>query len=128
MAFLFVTIPMVFLEPFLTEENAADIAPTIAITVVLLRFVALYSIFDGVYIVFSAAIKGAGDTRFVMWVTVTISLCVMVLPIWLGITMFGLGLYGPWIFVSAYIISLSVIFYLRFRGGKWKSMRVIETT
>lgn len=128
MAAAYSLIPMVFLAPFLTEENAAEVAPVISLAVILLRFVALYSVFDGIYIVFSAAVKGAGDTRFVMWVTVLVSTSVMTLPIWLGITMFGLGLYGAWVFVTAYIVLLSVIFYLRFRGGKWKRMRVIEGT
>jgi hypothetical protein len=31
-----------------------------------------------------------------------------------------------WIFATAYIISLGFIFYLRFLGGKWRAMRVIE--
>ena len=37
-----------------------------------------------------------------------------------------LGLMVAWIFATAYIISLGFIFYLRFLGGKWKAMRVIE--
>ena len=53
-------------------------------------------------------------------------LCVMVLPVWIGITWLGIGLYAAWIFASSYIIILGVLFYFRFRGGKWKSMRVIE--
>ncbi len=128
MAFLFLAIPRVLLAPFQTDANADEVVPVITLAVVLLRYVAVYSIFDGIYIVFSAAVKGAGDTRFVMWVTVAVSLSVMVLPIWLGITRFGLGLYGAWMFASAYIILLSIIFYFRFRGGKWKTMRVIENT
>jgi MATE family multidrug resistance protein len=128
MAFLYLVIPRFFFAPFLTNENAAEVEPVIAISVVLLRFVAVYSVFDGIYIVFSAAVKGAGDTRFVMWVTMIVSMTVMVLPIWMGITRFGLGLYGAWAFLTAYIILLSIIFYFRFRGGKWKRMRVIEGT
>lgn len=126
MATLYLFTPMLFLAPFLTEGNAEEVVPVIALAVVLLRFVALYSVFDGLYIIFSAAVKGAGDTRFVMWVTMAVSLSVMVLPVWLGITMFGLGLYGAWVCASTYIILLSVVFFFRFRGGKWKRMRVIE--
>ena len=36
------------------------------------------------------------------------------------------GLMVAWIFATAYIILLGFIFYLRFLGGKWKTMRVIE--
>jgi len=31
-----------------------------------------------------------------------------------------------WVFATAYIILLGFIFYFRFLGGKWKTMRVIE--
>jgi MATE family multidrug resistance protein len=126
MAFLYSFTPMLFLAPFLTDGNAAEVLPIVALATILLKFVAVYSVFDGVYIVFSAAVKGAGDTRFVMWVTMAVSVGVMVIPVWAGITWFGLGLYAAWIFASTYIIILSVVFYFRFRGGKWKSMRVIE--
>jgi len=37
-----------------------------------------------------------------------------------------LGLMLAWVLATAYVTSLGVIFYLRFVGGKWKSMRVIE--
>ncbi|MGD9290921.1 MAG: hypothetical protein PVG74_25100, partial [Desulfobacterales bacterium] len=36
------------------------------------------------------------------------------------------GLLVAWVFATVYIISLGVVFYLRFLGGKWKTMRVIE--
>jgi len=36
------------------------------------------------------------------------------------------SLYWAWAFASAYIIALGITYLLRFRAGKWKSMRVIE--
>jgi MATE family multidrug resistance protein len=37
-----------------------------------------------------------------------------------------MGIYIGWVFVTAYIIVLGMVFFFRFLGGKWKSMRVIE--
>ena len=31
-----------------------------------------------------------------------------------------------WSFICLYIIAMGILFYMRFRGGRWKSMRVIE--
>jgi MATE family multidrug resistance protein len=31
-----------------------------------------------------------------------------------------------WVFATVYVILLGVTFYVRFLGGKWKAMRVIE--
>jgi MATE family multidrug resistance protein len=35
--------------------------------------------------------------------------------------------YWAWGFVTAHIIVVSICFWLRFRTGKWKKMRVIES-
>jgi MATE family multidrug resistance protein len=91
-----------------------------------LRFVAVYSLFDTMNIIFCSAIKGAGDTRFVMFATVILTLCVLIIPTYLAIFVFKYGLAAAWILASAYVILLGIVFCLRFRGGKWKAMRVIE--
>lgn len=94
--------------------------------VILLRFVAVYLVFQGLEIIYSGAIKGAGDTWFVMWTMLILSLGVMVCPVYVGIEYLGAGLYVSWIFITLYVFLLGLVFLLRFRGGKWKSMRVIE--
>jgi len=92
---------------------------------VLLRFVAVYSLFDSMSLVFSFALRGAGDTRFVTIMALVLAWPLMVLPTW-ATWYYGWGLYWAWAFASAYIIALGITFLLRFRTGKWKSMRVIE--
>ena len=49
---------------------------------VLLRFVAVYCLFDATSLVFSCALRGAGDTRFVTVVALAVSWLVLVLPTW----------------------------------------------
>lgn len=122
----YLVIPEFFLKPFAIHSDLEALEPVMSICIVLLRFVAVYSIFDAFYIVFSSAIKGAGDTWFVMWVTTLVSWCVMVVPVYLACNVFGWGLYVAFSFLSAYIIFLSIIFLFRFRGRKWQSMLVIE--
>jgi MATE family multidrug resistance protein len=95
------------------------------IAVVLLRFVALYSIFDTMNIVFAAGIKGAGDTRFVMIMILVVSTGILVVPTFLALVVFQAGIYTAWIFVTAYVIVLGFAFLLRFLQGNWKSMKVI---
>ena len=126
MALAYVLIPELFLMPFASEANPAEFQPVQDLCIVLLRFVALYCLFDAAYIVFSSAVKGAGDTRFVMWVILGFSWFVMILPVYLAIVTFEWGLYVAWCFCSAYIILMGTVFLFRFRGGKWKTMRVIE--
>ena len=38
----------------------------------------------------------------------------------------GGSLYWAWAFATCHILGMAVCFWLRFRTGKWKAMRVIE--
>lgn len=125
LAYLF--IPELFVLPFAAGADPVGFAEIYRLTVLLLKFVAVYSVFDTMNLVFASAIKGAGDTRYVMFAIIITSALVLVTPTYLGVMVMGWGVMVSWINVSAYVIVLSIIFLLRFLGGKWKSMRVIET-
>ena len=128
-AALYVLTPGIFIRPFTSGANPEQFREIAEITIVLLRFVALYSLFDACNIIFASAIKGAGDTRFVMVMIVVLSLSVLVVPTYIAISFLGAGIYICWTIGTAYVCFLGMAFYLRFRGGKWKSMSVIgETT
>lgn len=123
-AILYALVPDAFLYVFQSEQDANS--PRIAVLVpILLRFVAVYSVFDFLNIVFSFALRGAGDTRFVTLMSLTMAWPIMVIPTWAA-WYYGWGLYWAWGFASAYVIALGFTFLFRFRAGKWKSMRVIE--
>ena len=92
------------------------------LAVVLLRFVAAYCLFDAMQIIFAGAVKGAGDTWFVLLVTLVVS-AIGVAVCWLGLDR---GLLWWWFVVTGWICTLGVIFCLRFLRGPWREMRVIE--
>lgn len=125
-AALYFFLPEIFIMPFAAQADPARFEPIRRITIVLLRFVAVYSLFDGFNIIFSSAIKGAGDTRFVMWMLLILSLLVLAVPSYLAIMVFKAGIYTAWTIASIYVVILGLAFYFRFLGGKWKAMRVIE--
>jgi len=124
----YVFIPRVFVLPFAVRADTGGFSEIYRLTVILLRFIAVYSIFDTMNIIFASAIKGAGDTRFVMFMIVIISSLVLVIPSYIAIVILNHGLMVAWVLVSAYIIILGFVFLFRFLGGKWKTMRVIEET
>jgi multidrug resistance protein, MATE family len=125
--FLFVIIPHVFLYPFQTETDPEAFVNIKNIAVILLRFVAVYSLFDAMNIVFSSAIKGAGDTRFVMLMILVLSLSMFIAPLYIAISLFNASIYACWTIASIYCAILGTSFYLRYRSGKWQHMRVIES-
>ena len=74
----------------------------------------------------TAALKGAGDTRFIMYVSIGLSWFVMAIPATVALMYFDAGIYVLWSFLCAYIVVAGLVFYLRFRAGHWREMRVIE--
>ncbi len=121
-------LPDLFLSPFGLHAEGADFEAARQLARQLLRVVAIYCVFDALYMIFTAALKGAGDTRFVMWISITLSWAIMVVPTFVALVYFDASIFVLWSFICAYIIIMGVVFYLRFRTGRWKDMRVIERT
>ena len=96
------------------------------IATVLLRFVALYSIFDMMNLVFAAGLKGAGDTLYPLVLTFVLSWVLLLGPTYALCVVGGAGVYTGWWTATAYVIALGLLMYRRFRQGKWKALRVIE--
>jgi MATE family multidrug resistance protein len=96
------------------------------LTRLLLYFVAAYCLFDTLTIVFSSTLKGAGDTRFVMIISLSMGWGVMFLPSWIMVRYFGMGVFTAWSFLTACVVLMGFTFLARFLRGAWRDMRVIE--
>jgi len=124
---LYVLVPLPLLELFRPGDiSPADFAAIKDSGVVVLRFVAAYLLLDAVYMISTAVLKGAGDTRFIMWSMGVASFFGMILPVYIGIEIFGMGLYYAWGCTVFFLCQLAALAFWRFSQGKWKTMRVIE--
>jgi MATE family multidrug resistance protein len=92
----------------------------------LLRLVAMYILLDVFYMIFAAVLKGAGDTRFLLFAIAGATLGCMLLPLFVGINYLGMGIYAAWGCVVVFIATLSVLISWRYYGGKWEQMLVID--
>ena len=92
----------------------------------LLRFVALYSIFDMLNLIHAAGLRGAGDTVYPMLLTLVLAFAAMLLPAGVGCLLLGRGVYFAWTMASLYVFLLGLLMRRRFRSGHWKTLRVIE--
>ena len=123
---LYLSVPEILLLPYAAMADAENFARVQNLAVVLLRYVAVYAFFDAIIIVFSSAIRGAGDTRFGLWLTLVAAWLVMVLPTWLAARNDMLTLHVGWIACTGFIVTLAIGFLLRFLHGKWQTMTVLE--
>jgi MATE family multidrug resistance protein len=125
MAILYLSMPRVILLGHASGADPEEFATLQATAIILLRFVAVFSVFDAMNLVFCSAVKGAGDTIFVL-VTTLVSAPIPVILAWVGVRWLDLGLYWCWGVVTVWVCGLGVTYLLRFVQGKWREMRVIE--
>ncbi len=123
-ALSYVVIPNLYLAPFAAKADPEEFSRLAPIAVILLRFVGVYCLVDGFYLIYSSAIKGAGDTRFVMVMQGIMSALFLVFPVWYAIKVRSCGIYTVWFIMTIYMFLLAFVFYLRYKQGKWKTMSV----
>jgi len=92
----------------------------------LLIMMATWGLLDTVNVVLAGALKGAGDTRFVMWYSVSASWGLLVPGQWFVIYHLERGILASWAFLTVVIMIMSAGFLWRFRSGVWTSIEVIE--
>lgn len=94
------------------------------LAVFMLRLASVYVMADAVMLVFSGALRGAGDTFWAMCISVGLH--------WFMVSVLAVVLYvlhlepGPaWVILCGTFMLFSGAFYWRYRIGKWRSIRVV---
>lgn len=123
---LYLLAPELLLAPYAAGAAAGSFDRIGALTVVLLRFVAFYSIFDMANVIFAAALKGAGDTAYPLRASVVASTFGMLLPTWVLCFHLGFGLFAAWSAATFYVFLVGAAMLLRFQQGRWRQLRVVE--
>lgn len=102
-------------EIFVQEKDVADLAAKC------LHIVAFSQIPFSILMVLNGGLRGAGDTRWVMYITTLgqwgIRLVLTLLLIWLGF-----GLVGVWIAMLIDLVLRSMLILWRYRSGRWKNI------
>ena len=122
-AFAFFPEPLVSL--FRPGRGDTIFSEAFPLAVFMLRMASLYVMADAVMLVFSGALRGAGDTFWAM--------CISVVLHWIMVSVLAGMLYGlgwtagpAWVVICVVFMLFSGAFYLRYHSGKWRHIRVIE--
>ena len=127
-ALCFVIFPGFLIDLFAPGDLTPEaFAPVRAAGIFLLYYIAVYSVVDAGNLIFFGALKGAGDTPGVLKILSGCALTFLVVPMLLLKHMGYAGLHTYWWAFTAYVIALACWVTLRFRRGKWRNIRVVET-
>lgn len=94
---------------------------------VLIKILLVFMIADASSIIFNYALKGAGDTHFTMWAQAILAF-VFFIPSTLVSVIVYKNLTWAWIFATIYLSVTAITFFIRFKRGKWKEIKMIEKT
>jgi len=90
----------------------------------LLALAAVFQVVDAIGIIVGGSLRGAGDTRWPFLVQATMAWGLRLPVVWVAAVLLQGGLFGAWFGELVYISALNAAFWLRFRHGAWRTMRV----
>ena len=126
MGILYLATPDLLMAGHAAGADPEDFGRLRDITVVLLRFVAAFCLCDAIMMVYVGALKGAGDTYFVLLTTMVTS-PLLVIVVGCGMFLLDWGLIGCWGALTGWLFLVSLIYAARYHTGAWESMRVFAT-
>jgi MATE family multidrug resistance protein len=92
----------------------------------LLRLAALYTLADATQVVFSGALRGAGDTTWVMITSGSLHWA-MAAASFVLIRIAVVPPVAVWVLFIGFIVTLGASMYLRHRRGAWQRIRLVES-
>jgi MATE family multidrug resistance protein len=107
-----------------TSGLPGDSASIESFAKILLRLTSLYTIGDVTQLVFAGALRGAGDTKFVMKVSVVLH-WIFAGVSFLLIKVLVVSPVLMWIFFIIFVLCMGFVMVLRFRGNKWEQIELI---
>ena len=114
-----------FIELFIPvgTPNGAELA---ARTWPLIKLVSLFVLGDATYLIFGAALRGVGDTKFFMRVMIGCAWLLLIPGTWVLVYRLHASVTWVWSWLTFYAWLTAVFMVVRFLRGKWKSIEITK--
>lgn len=106
-------------------DGAIDAADILPLGRRFLLMMAAWGLFDAANLILSGALKGAGDTKFVMFYSLGMAWGVWVPGQIIIAKVFKMGILAHWAWLCFYMVILSIGYAVRFMRGKWKDIEMV---
>jgi putative MATE family efflux protein len=106
---------------FVGGEDAAEVVD-IGRTLLFIFAIAMPGL--AVSLTLGGALRGAGDTRAVLFIMAGSTWIIRLVPAYLLAITFGLGVPGAWVAAIFDINLRALMMFLRFRQGRWKEIKI----
>lgn len=120
----FVLFPRQYFELFCSADATFSARELLGLGRVMLILMAVWGVLDTVSIILSGALKGAGDTRFVM-LYMLLGGWVVWMPGTVALLKLGYGIIALWAWLTVYVWILALGFLWRWQRGQWQGIKLI---
>jgi MATE family multidrug resistance protein len=98
-----------------------------ALAQMMIRMAAIYTLADITQLIFAGALRGAGDTRAVMILSVVVHWLMAIAAVLL-IRVFRLAPLEVWGFFIGFVLLLGIVMFVRFRSNRWIGTSLVDDT
>lgn len=125
LAATFLLFPGFYTRLFFSPDSACTIEELSSTAAKLLAIVAAWGVFDAVSLMYSGALRGAGDTRFVVMASGVLAWFFWIPGVLYLYLVRNAGIVTLWLFTSMYVAVFALVFFLRFRKGVWRRIDLL---
>ncbi|MFA6636405.1 MAG: MATE family efflux transporter [Candidatus Omnitrophota bacterium] len=122
---LFAGFPGLLAGFFSPQGGNGVFTAALPLTIFMIRFASLYVLAEAVFVVFIGALRGAGDTLWAMFLSVSLHWG-LVPVLFIMLKIFDTGIEAAWKAVVGLFLVFSVFVYMRYRSGKWREIALVK--
>jgi MATE family multidrug resistance protein len=119
----FLAVPGMLVDVFRANAPSTTFELARPLTVSMIRIASLYVTIEAVLLVYTGALRGVGDTLFAMVASNALH-WLLVLALWITFETLKLSTLSGWMVLVGVFSVFPIAFGLRWRSGRWRSMRV----
>lgn len=123
LAFIYITFRFFLVGIFAPPQG--DFSEILELAGFMMVGLSSYAMADAIIQVTGGVLRGAGDTRWLMYASVSLHWLMLVLQ-YLIIRVFEWGPKASWLAFVALIFSIAIVFALRLRSGRWRDEEVLR--
>lgn len=119
----YLALPSAILAPFVPAGSEQAF---LGLAVRMLMLSAAWQLFDAAGITLAEALRAAGDTAYTMWARGVLAWLVFLPGGWVSVKLLGGRELAALAWLLAYLALLALALWLRFRGGAWRRITLVE--
>ena len=114
------------ITPSSETQSVVNFAEAAKIAKSLMIIAAFTNVLDAMRFIFMGGLRGAGDTKAIMYIIGLSSTLVMIPGVTILARVYHQGIMVLWSFCVFYVFLLSVLMFWRYRSGAWKKIEMIK--